>query len=252
MRVGLIQIAVTPGVRSANIARLMRLIDQTCECDPAPDLVVVPAGCESDLGHAVSSGLTRAMGYALLGPLAMKAREWGVFLAGGFWGRDESGPLVRGVLLDPDGDVLIKTARQNDAQRLPVRVWATSIGAVGLLLGEHVDDEVPDDVIEAGGVLVVSGTVCNGKVPHRRSDEVGDRLSKLAQRCASYVCGVFPVSAEEAGNSDKGGIAGPSQAFGPDGSRIACAPGGEAIVVVDLVSAGGSDVSPQRPQRVDK
>ncbi len=234
MRVALVQFALTPDTRSANIASLMRMIDRACERDPAPDLLVLPAGCAPATVDFGAHGVTRAMGDTLAASLAMKAREWGVFVAGGFHTRDDPGPLVQGVLIDPDGDVLIRTRREDDAAGLLARVRTTSIGTVGLLLSCLVGDNAGDGSPEHSNVLVVPGLAQGAEAAASGAGRAPGALSGLARRCACYVCAAFPILPKTHGTPPERPSKWPSQVYAPDGSSVARARSREAVVMVEL------------------
>ena len=243
MRVAVVQVAVTPNSRSANISRLMRMIVRACERDPAPDLLVLPAGCESVPSDAGANGVTRAMGDAFAGLLAMQAREWGVFIAGGHRTRDETGPLVRGVLLDPDGDVLIRTGRDDTTAGLLTHVRMTAIGAVGLVLGGQAGDAAADDDPKHCDVLVVSGRTEDGAEAASRTGQPARVWRALARQRGCHVCVAFPVlpTTGEVPRSRRG--QGRSRVYAPDGSTIAQALDRETVVAVEFpvstVTTGG-------------
>lgn len=231
MRVALVQPAATSDIRSANIARLMRLIDQACGCDPAPDLVVFPAGCESGSVGAGFNDVSRAMGDTFVGLMAMKACEWGVFIAGGYHTRDDAGVLCRGVLLDPDGDAVIATASGGRAASMAECMRETVLGAVGLLLGEHLDQSVTDGAAAPCDLLVVCGNMPGetGKAVDARI--AVNRLRDLAIRHRCHVCAALPLPPSGRGSRSMGAM---SCVLAPDGAPIAQAPAREAVVPIDL------------------
>ena len=234
MRVALIQLAASPDTRSAHIARLMRMINKTCERDPAPDLLVLPAGCECSSRNDGHDGITRAMGDTLAGLLAMQAREWGVFIAGGFQTRDGAGPLVRGALFDPDGDVLIRTCRDDDAGRLLARVATTSIGAVGLLLSEHLREKATWNRPEHCEVLAVPGLAQDAETVASGTARPDHTLGRPARRAGCYVCYAFPAPAGAGGVQRQRKAQGPSRIYAPDGAQLARASDREEVLMAEL------------------
>jgi predicted amidohydrolase len=222
---------VVPGSRAANIGRYIRAIDAVCERPPGPDLVLLPAGCDADPSAPDAESLTAAMGHALGGLLAMKAREWGVYVAGGYRTRDAAGPLVCGVLLDADGDALLRTRRGDDAGALLRRARATAIGRLGLVLGAHLTDGVPEDIHLAGGVVLVAG----GGAEMPVSAEVEARLGALARAVDCYVCGAFAAPS----GGDHGGAprrSRPCVVYGPGGSPVAYA-GDDPVTEIEVDTA---------------
>ena len=234
MRVAVIQVAVVPDSRSANIARLMRMIVRACEREPAPDLLVLPCGCESAPPAAGANGVTRAMGDALAGLLAMQAREWGVFIAGGHWTRDDAGPLVHGVLLDADGDALIRTGRGDYAAGSLTHVRTTAVGTVGLMLGGQTAGAPTDDDAKHCDLLIVSGFAEDGADADSGVEQPGRAWGALARRHGCHVCVALPVEANAGEGPRRGRSQGPSAVYAPDGSKSGRAPNHEAVVVVEV------------------
>jgi len=231
VKVALVQYGVARDTRSANIVHLMRSIDRACEHDPAPDLVVLPAACENSPASADAANVTRAMGDAFAGLLAMKAREWGVFVAGGYRTRDNAGALIRGVLIDPDGDTMIATARGDGTASMLARIWTTPIGSVGLLLGEYLGKSATDAEAEPCGLLIVSGSGPNGMAKASDLRGAADQLRKLAIRLGCHVCGAFPLFRSRGDRPPTGGLSG---VYAPDGTPVVQAPAREAVVLADL------------------
>ena len=96
MRVALAQIRLDRRSRSARIQDVMSAVDRAAGAEPAPDLVVLPGGCDSDLSANAIVNRT------LLEAIAGKAREWGLYIAAGVQGAN--GQTAWAVLVDADGD----------------------------------------------------------------------------------------------------------------------------------------------------
>jgi hypothetical protein len=93
--------------RSSNLQKMMDAFDQAAGGDPAPDMVVMPGGCDGGGvigGRAVPIGCT----YSYRSALAGKAREWGVYAAGGYHGGLGGVSSAVSVLFDANGDCLLE------------------------------------------------------------------------------------------------------------------------------------------------
>lgn len=102
MRIATLAVALCADSRSTNIVRALRLIDAAARTDPAPDLIVIPPGC--DRVRHPRHKLSAAMAGMFQAALSGKAREWGVLIAVGLRRRTAQGTEDVGVLLDADGD----------------------------------------------------------------------------------------------------------------------------------------------------
>ena len=102
MRIALLKIALDPTSRSTNIARALSLTDAAAGQQPAPDLIVVPAGC--DYVQNGRHSFTQAMSEMYLASMSAKAREWGVLIAFGRRRLTGETPSEVAILLDADGD----------------------------------------------------------------------------------------------------------------------------------------------------
>ncbi|MCP4592627.1 MAG: hypothetical protein GY842_17985 [bacterium] len=232
MRLALIQCELNPKTRSANIARLIRLVDQACEHDPAPDLVVLPGRCDAPIDNRSGAEVTRAMGDGLEGLLAMKAREWGIYLAGGHRVPTEAGWADLGLLWDPDGDVVLRTTSGGNGA-----VRSTPIGTVGLALSSEPLPSTPTRC----DLLIVLGT----KPGATQAQGRGRELSEFAKRHNCAVCGAYAL-ANGGGEVAPQSSEGPTRIWSADGSVLACAPDREAVLEIEILSArGGANRPPE-------
>jgi len=96
--------------RSRNVQALLAAVDRAANAGPV-DLLVLPGACDCG-GANPPRGLTLASATMVKEMLAIKAREWGVFLAAGFHAFCDGKWIPQALLFDPDGD----TAATSDAR----------------------------------------------------------------------------------------------------------------------------------------
>lgn len=104
MRVALIQILFAPSSRSATIQHLLAVVDRAAAATPAPDVLLLPSGCDNR-GEIATHQLETGYVHGVRASLAYKAREWGVFLAAGLHVRAGGALHHAACLFDPDGDL---------------------------------------------------------------------------------------------------------------------------------------------------
>ncbi len=102
MRIAVLEVSLDPDSRSRNITRVVDLFGAAANLVPAPDLIVIPPGC--DHVRHVRHRLTLAMVEMFQAALSAEAREWGVLVAVGLRRRNPQGTEDVAVLLDADGD----------------------------------------------------------------------------------------------------------------------------------------------------
>ena len=246
MRVAVAQIKLYAGQRSRNLGSVTRAVVRAAEHDPAPDLIVLPGAC--DLGPAIFDPgfLTPAMCQGFAETLGALAREWGVWIAAGYAVMTGGQVGASATLLDPDGDVYIRSVGGNPARngrgqtprgatRLVVR--STALGAVALQPGTAVD------IAAAGGhvdlIIIPVAAGGPGECPG-----TGDGGADLARATQAYVCVARGVGQPRRGaNGQKPG----SAVFDRTGQKLAETPCGRPDIVfaeLDIDRCHGQLVCP--------
>ena len=235
MRVALVQIGVRTDSRSANLTHVLRHIVGAAETEPAaPDLLVLPAGCDGP----VSPGLSEAMVQGFAESLAAVAREWGLYVAAGLLEPAGDGFGEAGRLIDPDGDALVRGAVVGE----DCVVRKTPLGRVAV----GVDVEEAPLAPPAGpcDLMLVHGRWSTPPGSGRQAlAAVHDRFSELARRIGAPVCVVGAVGRPD--DDLAATLIGGSGLWGPDGHCIASAAyGGEETLHAEVADRPGGR-SPQ-------
>ncbi len=185
--------------RSDAISGAMSLIDAACQSVPAPDLILVPAGCD----HVCSAGhvLTLAMSETYCASLSLKARDWGICIASVVLVLDDDGgDRSVAVLIDANGDTVLR----NDA------VYSQDITTMGrqwfgtCVLG-FVGDVPPQGAVDAEMVSdadesPASAVLLFEKPDDRRSVDAREASCRAwSERvgCMAIVIPAFPRSGHE-------------------------------------------------------
>jgi hypothetical protein len=190
MRIALVQMRIDFESRASNLSRALRWIDRACAEDPAPDLVVLPAGCD---GAAFGPGrptVSVAMAQVFSQSVALRAKEWGTYIALGFHQPPGQPCDSLGVVYDPDGDTIATvcvTPVGDDAAGLPsqLTVTQTPLGCWSLLLADPPwEDDLSRRTRDAGARLavVLAGTTSGPGVPFPA------RCQQLARDAGTHVC----------------------------------------------------------------
>ncbi len=129
MRVAMAQVRLDHASRSATIQDIMSAVDRAADTDPAPDLVVLPGGCDGDgRGNA-------AVRESVVEAIAHRAREWGVYVAAGMHGVAQREACA--LLFDADGDMVACTselsAGEPDSDVSNVVIHESPCGAIGVV-----------------------------------------------------------------------------------------------------------------------
>ncbi len=225
MRVALVQIGVRTESRSANLTHVLGHIVVAAETEPAaPDLLVLPAGCDG----AVSPGLSEAMVQGFAESLAALAREWGLYIAVGLLepAGDGFGEAAR--LIDPDGDPLVRGTAVGNA----CVVRETPLGRVAV--GVDVPEAPLAPPTGPCDLLLIHGRWTSPPGQRERTQAgLHGRFSELARRIGAPVCAVGAVG----GPDDKAPspLIGGSGLWGADGNCIvSAASGGEETLYAEL------------------
>lgn len=126
MRVALVQCSLDRKSGANNTRLLSAAIDRAADVEHAPDLLVLPADC--DTGGSQSAVYAAALRASLRELIAGKAREWGVLIAAGVRDDRGSAPSRCAVLFDADGDIVAST----DSSFAGARFHDTAVGRIGL------------------------------------------------------------------------------------------------------------------------
>jgi len=245
VRIALIQMAIVPGRRSANLVSALGWIDKACDLDPAPDLVVLPE-C-SDIGWLApgAAELAEPVGGSFAESVAAKAREMGVHLVAGLTERDGEALYSAGVLFDVDGDVLLRQRKINlqasDNAYAPgdrLRVRQTAWGRVGIEVSTDLLAGCITDALAAMGARIILSPCAWACKPGDESDGLQAVQGHLAERTAAAP--VHLVSVNGVGEIDEGAwrgmtLFGGSMAYGPGGEALLVGPTNEeALLTVDI------------------
>ncbi len=190
MRITLVQMRIDLASRASNLSRALRWIDLACAQDPAPDLVVLPGGCDGAAFGPGAPPVSMAMTQVFSQSVALKAKEWGTYVALGF--RQPSGQLCAsvGVLFDPDGDAIatICAAPPGAAATglpAPAALTRTPLGCWSLLLAEAPwESRMSACIRDAGARLAV----VLGSTPTNPAGPVRARCEQLAREAGVSVC----------------------------------------------------------------
>lgn len=190
MRIALVQMRIDRKSRASNLSRALRWIDRACAEDPAPDLVVLPAGCDGAAFGPGEPPVSVAMAQGFSQSVALKAKEWGTYIALGFHQPPGQPCDSLGALYDPDGDAIATvcaTSPGDAPTELPsqLAVARTPLGCWSLLLAELPwEDDLSGRTCDAGTRLaVVLGGTASG--PCR---PLHARCEQLAREAAMHVC----------------------------------------------------------------
>ena len=181
-------IVLDPKSRATNVARTLGMIDAAAASDPAPDLIVVPAGCD----RICRPGQVQApaMPETYWASLSAKAREWGVYLTVG-QERPRNGRFRNvAVVVDADGDEILVHSTNREGTRVSVR--QTLIGVLGVCFESQCVGAGPAITVEGPGpqAIIALGEPKDG--PEASSTAV-DACGRLAAETSSFVCLVRPA-----------------------------------------------------------
>lgn len=179
------QIGVRTGSRSANMTHVLRQVVEAAETEPvAPDLLVLPAGCDGP----VSPGLSEAMVQGFSESLAAVAREWGLYVAAGLLEPAGDGFIETGRLIDPDGDAPVRGAAVGKA----CVVRETPLGRVAV--GIDVPEAPLAPPTGPCDLLLIHGRWRSPPGQRKRAQAgLRNRFSELARRLGAPVCAVGAV-----------------------------------------------------------
>ncbi len=191
MRVALVQIQLDPKSRAANLQVLDAAIDEAANANPAPDLIALPGACDTG-GVSPARGGDQTALEVVKGNMALKAREWGVFMAVGLHVQCDDKWIPCAVLFDPDGDVVVRSvasAAGKDAESsVHIELWASAVGDLGVF--EPTIAELPGGraVVSDRGALITIPTVASlgGKRQSTTAANIASLRSDPAAGCGAY------------------------------------------------------------------
>lgn len=190
MRIALVQMRIDFTSRATNLSRALRWIDRACAEDPAPDLVVLPAGCDGAAFGPGASPVSVAMAQVFSQSVALKAKEWGTYIALGFHQPPGQPCDSLGVLYDPDGDSIATACATPPGEAAAERptqlaVTHTPLGCWSLLLAEPPwANDLSCRARDAGARLaVVLGGAASGSAKPLHA-----RCGQLARETGMAVC----------------------------------------------------------------
>ena len=107
----------------------MLAVDEAASAEPAPDLLVLPAACDTG-GTVPTAATVVAAATSLLESLAARARDWGVYVVVGVHVHRGAGWGAATILIDPDGDRVCEAMATADSSSWVV--CPSQIGAIAL------------------------------------------------------------------------------------------------------------------------
>ncbi len=236
MRVALLQTELDPRGRAANIQAIIAAIHRAAGASPAPDLLVLPGACDTG-GVAPGRGFSANTAQIVRETIAMKAREWGVYIAAGLHTPCDERWLPTVSLFDPDADTIAEitpTAQDADEPAAPMPVWACAVGRIGVWSPQVTPMPPFGELDDIRGVLMVVplAPAALGKKQHIAEGSVARLRNDPQARGGAYWVCVVPAHAERKA-SRRTGVA--SFVCGPAGEPIAAAEdANETIIVVDI------------------
>ena len=230
MRLACLQIRLDITGRAGILQALNRAIEQAARLIPAPDLLVLPGGC--DTGTAAATTEPDWYG-ATLGNMreniSSKAREWGIFIAVGLHLKVRDTLVPYAILFDADGDgvsISPSTTPPDSQVRPESKLWPMPGIRVGVF--------EPTDVSGASITTDPKGSVVIA-VPAAASTKGSDRKaadSQIAALRANPAVGggaYWAVAVPAYRNGRKKMI--PSFVRAPDGTILASADDGTETMV---------------------
>ncbi len=226
MRVALVQIELDATSGAGNTQRIGRAIDRAAGVSPAPDLLVLPAAC--DTGGVVRPKVADdARLSAVREAIALKAKEWGVYIAAGVHWCTSDGNKPCTVLYDPDADIVAQAGIEPDealdiVSAEPLR--RTPIGWMGVSPPAGFD-AIPDGLSATDTGIVIAWPVNMTRRRATQSTAIGERTAAYARSTGGYWAVVMAATAK----------AGTTHVCGPDGQPVVATNGdGETVTYADL------------------
>lgn len=175
MRVALLQVCLDPASHATTLQSVLAMIDRAAAMAPPPDLLVLPGACDSG-GEPLGKTFAQAKTANVREALSHRAREWGVYIAGGLHEYINEKPVHCAVLFDPNGDCVARAPGMGPAQpteeperktRYDGSAWAGSVGLIGLV-DMPMDNKNGESPAWARGALLVAPAHDLGNAATRR------------------------------------------------------------------------------------
>jgi len=237
MRVALLQVRLNPRSGAANVQRINAAIDRAAGADPPPDLLILPGGCDTG---GVTPGRARpaAVLEGIKANIALKAREWGLFIAAGSHVVRDKSLLPCALLFDADGDVVILSvglASSEDA-RSPMTVgsWDSGVGRLAVL--EPTGAARLADLLPDGAASVLVALPLCSSLTGKRGRTVHATISSLRDETNPGGNAYWAVVSAVSDEGSRGGGDGPGTFLrAPDGEMLVSADcTGEALICADV------------------
>ena len=237
MRVALLQVRLDPKSGAANVQRINAAIDRAAGAEPPPDLLVLPGGCDTG-GATPGRAWPAAALESVKADIALKAREWGLYIAAGSHVvRDESlAPCA--LLFDADGDVAMRSvgvaSSKDEGEPMAIDPWDSGVGRLAVLeptSAARLADLLPDG---GSGVLIAVPLSPSSTGKQRRT--VDAAITSLRDEADVGGNAYWAVVAAASGEGCRDGGDEPRTFLrAPDGGILASADStGEAVVCVDV------------------
>jgi predicted amidohydrolase len=252
-RLGLVQMRVDGGDRSANLGRAARRVEEAAA--GGARVVVLPEAMDCGWTHPSARTLASAVpGGDTVDALADAARRHRVYVCSGLVERDGDRLYNAAVLIDPDGRLLLHHRKLNELDiahdlyaqgdrlgvaRTPLATFGVMICADGFAPGQVVSRTLAlmgADVILSPSAWAVSAAHDNQRRPY--GDEWRACYVPVAKEHGVWMVGVSNVGPVAEGPWAGRKCIGCSLVVGPDGRTVAQGPYGEdaeAVLFVDVV-----------------
>ncbi len=236
MKLALAHLVFDPRSAARGIQTVLRGIGRAMRCDPMPDVVVLPGGCDWR-GQCPPRDASAAALTAVREAIALSAREWGVYIAAGLHRRNGNGFEPLTALFDRDGDMVLGCVAEGEGANAAAG-WTclhySDAGDIGCY--DPLADGDPPAELDVGqrGALIISCPPAFGGQRERRL--AGERLAALPvpARGGGVVWVVCRPGHDERDDSE-------SFVLSSDGKRLAEAVGSrESFRFVDLPLAPAS------------
>lgn len=247
MNVCMVQMRISAGKRSGNLASAIRWLDQAAELNPSPDLIVLPE--RTDLGGGKgtdNAAFIEPRGGTFVESLAERARVLGVYVAAGVTDTDGERIYNSSVLIDPDGDTILHHRRISGGASAGDAVsrgsWLglrdTTLGSIGLLTGSDLWQEALADslLLMGAGLIVVAGG--GGGCGHRGPTKSRADPGALSRRCKRSGTAIVATAAAEPEVPGRGASGPYSFCMDGGGVLVAAAESGQEMLVQARVIVG--------------
>lgn len=237
MRVVLLQVPLDPRSGATNVQRINTAIDRAAGAEPPPDLLVLPGGCDTG---GVTPGRARpaAALEGIKANIALKAREWGLYIAAGAHVARNRSLLPCAWLFDADGDVAmlsVGAGSSEDVQGLTaVDSWDSGVGRLAVL--EPTSAAPLVDLLPDGGSGVLIAVPVSTWSTGKNRCTVDAAIASLRDERDAGGNAYWAVVSAASDERPRGGAHRPGTFLrAPDGGILASADRmGEAVVCVDV------------------